>query len=237
MLFISWYLLAIILVLSAEKSFGASHGKLSCYIAELKPGRGSTHISRHTGSAALVGHFFCKKSLAMSPIFYKNIPRHGFVFIFWAKSIKMSPIFQWTLEMGVGFEARAAYPHPNQIWVLPSWVEAHIWSLVITRELQSVHNHWFCMAKVLTSLVRCLDKVGQSLQVLRQSMVILFWASWSACNDPKSWCKVPFSHTDLEQNYTISYITLSNCDPIWVNEADVSRGQFWDAFTFVFYMN
>ena len=34
---------------------------------------------------------------------------------------------KWPLKMGRGFEAQAAHPHPNQIWVPPSGVEHTSW--------------------------------------------------------------------------------------------------------------
>ena len=74
---------------------------------------------------------FHKKSLNMGPIFYKNIPKHWYVFMtkpkFSLRSLENcenGPIFQQKSlkkgtydpsKMGGGFKARVAQPRPNQI--------------------------------------------------------------------------------------------------------------------------
>ena len=98
--------------------------------------RGYSHI----GMCRFNGSLFHKKSLNMGPIFYKNIPKHRSVFTKYPiyfraceylKILKNGPVFQekslkwipylflpkWPLKMDMGFEARAAHPRPNQIWV------------------------------------------------------------------------------------------------------------------------
>ena len=100
---------------------------------------GGTHILRQTGMCGCNGSLFYKKSLNMGPIFYKKILIHGSTFLTWAcenpenckiceKWVYFSrkilnngyPFLpKWPLKMGRGFDARAAYPRPNQIWVPP----------------------------------------------------------------------------------------------------------------------
>ena len=82
--------------------------------------------------AAPMGCFSQEIPVNMGPIFCKNIPKHGFVFskisqIFkkWTHILRKMPkkgylfLPKWPLKMGRGFEAEAAHPCPNQIWVSP----------------------------------------------------------------------------------------------------------------------
>ena len=40
---------------------------------------------------------------------------------------------------------------------------------------------------------------------------------------------------DMNIIYRPYYVII--CDPTWVNEVDVGRGQFWGTYTVLFYMN
>ena len=50
----------------------------------------------------------------------------------------------------------------------------------------------------------------------------------------KNTCKLKSSGFS---NFQPLFNNVNICDPTWVNEADVGRGQFWDTFIFVFYMD
>ena len=67
-----------------------------------------------------MGRFFM--SLDMSPLFRGKTLRHGSFFLKYSKLLMFAIHFvlqKWPLEKGIGFEARAAHPCPNQIRVPP----------------------------------------------------------------------------------------------------------------------
>ena len=99
-----------------------------CSRTFLCPGE-SVHLLRHMGMCPSKGLLFHKKSLNimvpfsakislnMGPFFQncekrasilRNIPQKGYLLL---------P--KWSSKIGRGFEARAAHPRPNQIWVAP----------------------------------------------------------------------------------------------------------------------
>ena len=49
-------------------------------LCHVNPGGGGGHILRHSGMFHCNGSLFHKKSLNMGPIFYKSIPKYGFLF-------------------------------------------------------------------------------------------------------------------------------------------------------------
>ena len=97
--------------------------------------QGGTHILRHMGKCCSNGSLFHKKALNMGPIFYRNIPKYGSVYLKfpkffgclaekWANILRKIPknkkvlffFFQkLPLEKGMGFKPGVAHPRSNQI--------------------------------------------------------------------------------------------------------------------------
>ena len=81
-------------------------------------GGGVTHIFRYTGMWCSNGSLFHKKSLNMGPIFYKNIPKHGWVCFF--------QNFQRVLGLSSNtpIQTKSEYPPPPPVYLMLFYINS-----------------------------------------------------------------------------------------------------------------